>query len=165
MAEETAQVRQEIAETRRDLSETIGAIEMRVSDTVTGVKQKLDIMEWARQHPWPALAIALGLGLGLSASGADTRAVRATAGAAKKAPRAAKRWRERRRERAAEKAAHKADEEASTPGPLGRMKQGIAERVQGGVDEIVGEMREAAEEIAPPQVQVETMRNGAWTAG
>ncbi|HKG92175.1 MAG TPA: DUF3618 domain-containing protein [Gemmatimonadaceae bacterium] len=169
MSERTADVRREIAETRAQMSETVSEIESRVSAGVRGVTEKLDVIEWARQHPWPALAVAFGLGLGLSASGADARAARATAGAAKRAPGAAtgaaKRWQERRRERAAEKAAHRADEEASSPSAFGRLTSGIGAHVRGGVDQIVGEMRDAAEEMNPPAVQTETLRNGAWTNG
>lgn len=171
MADSTAEVRQEIAATRAQMSETIAEIDARVSEGVSRVKEKFDVMEWARQNPWPALAVAFGLGLGLSASGADGRAARATTRAVKSAPRAAKgaakRWRERRREAAAEKAAYEADEAPPQPGAFGRLKQGIGDHVRTGAGQIVEQMREAAAEIGdqatPPAVHTEALRNGAWT--
>ena len=89
--ESTAAARQEIAATRERMSETIAEIEQRVSGTVEGVKQKLDVVGLVKQHPWPALAAAFVAGVALSASGADRKAARATTRAAKRAPETAKR--------------------------------------------------------------------------
>ena len=96
--ESTAAVKQEIAATRERMSGTIAELEQRVSGTVDGVKQKVgdvkqkvDVIELARRHPWPALAAAFVAGVALSATGADRRAARATTRAAKRAPEATKR--------------------------------------------------------------------------
>ena len=97
-SESTAAVRQDLAATRERMSGTIAELEQRVSGAIDGVKQKVgdvkqkvDVIALVRQHPWPALAAAFVAGVALSASGADRRAARATAHAAKQAPGAAKR--------------------------------------------------------------------------
>jgi hypothetical protein len=86
-----AGARLEIAATRTELSETIVELEERVSSTVDGVKQKVNVAELVKRHPWPALAAAFVAGVALSSTGADRRAARAAAKAAKRAPDTAKR--------------------------------------------------------------------------
>lgn len=83
MSESTADVRRDIEATRERMSETVGEIEAHVADRVDAVKQRLDVAQMIREHPWPALAVAFGAGLLLSATGADERVARATAGAVK----------------------------------------------------------------------------------
>jgi ElaB/YqjD/DUF883 family membrane-anchored ribosome-binding protein len=87
----TVGARLEIAATRTRMSGTIAELEQRMSATVDGVKQKVDVATLVRQHPWPALAMAFVAGVALSASGADRSAARATTRAAKRAPDTAKR--------------------------------------------------------------------------
>jgi ElaB/YqjD/DUF883 family membrane-anchored ribosome-binding protein len=87
----TAGARLEIAATRTRMSETVDELEQRMSATVAGVKQKVDVVALVRQHPWPAVAMAFVAGVALSASGADRRAARATTRAAKRAPDTARR--------------------------------------------------------------------------
>jgi hypothetical protein len=86
-----AGARLEVAATRTELSDTIVEIEERVSSTVDGVKQKVNVAEVVKRHPWPALAAAFVAGVALSSTGADRRAARAAAKAAKRAPDTAKR--------------------------------------------------------------------------
>jgi hypothetical protein len=89
------EVRSEIAQTREQISDTLAALEARVSDTAQAVKRTLNPLELARTHPWPALGVAIGAGVALSASGADRTAAAATVTAGRRAPgatvRAAKR--------------------------------------------------------------------------
>lgn len=87
----TEAAKRDIEETRERMSGTIAELEQRVSDRIDDAKRKVNVMERARQHPWPALTIAFAAGLALSATGADRRAARATARAAKRAPDATKR--------------------------------------------------------------------------
>jgi len=87
----TAAAKLEIAATRERMSGTIAEIEQRVSGTMERAKQKVDVIDLVKRHPWPALAAALVAGVALGATGADRRAARATARAAKSAPGAAKR--------------------------------------------------------------------------
>jgi uncharacterized membrane protein (DUF373 family)/ElaB/YqjD/DUF883 family membrane-anchored ribosome-binding protein len=64
----------ELAETRDRMSETIAAIEARVSGAAENVKDKLDASRLVREHPWPALAAAVVAGAVLSATRADEAA-------------------------------------------------------------------------------------------
>ena len=89
--ESTEAAKQDIAATRERMSGTITELERRVSASIEGVKEKVDLPSLVRQHPWPALAAAFVAGIALSASGADRRAAKATARAAKRAPETAKR--------------------------------------------------------------------------
>jgi ElaB/YqjD/DUF883 family membrane-anchored ribosome-binding protein len=87
----TEAAKRDIAETRERMSGTIAELEQRVSGRIDAAKRKVDVIERARQHPWPALTIAFAAGLALSATGADRKAAGATARAAKRAPDATKR--------------------------------------------------------------------------
>jgi len=87
----TAAAKLEIAATRERMSGTIAEIEQRMSSSIESAKQKVDVIDLVKRHPWPALAAALAAGVALGATGADRRAARATARAAKSAPGAAKR--------------------------------------------------------------------------
>ncbi|MGI9078938.1 MAG: DUF3618 domain-containing protein [Gemmatimonadaceae bacterium] len=77
MAQTTADVRRDIEVTRE-----------RMSDTLTQLEQKLNVMQIVRDNPWPAIALAVGAGFALSGSRADVKAaaatVRATGGASSK---------------------------------------------------------------------------------
>ena len=86
--EKTEDVRREIDATREKMAATAAEIESRIQGKVDAVKQKLDVADHVRAHPWPALAIALVAGAALAASDSDRKAIRATTRAAKKAPRA-----------------------------------------------------------------------------
>jgi hypothetical protein len=83
------EVRSEIAQTREQISDTLAALEARVSDTAQAVKRTLNPLELARAHPWPALGVAIGAGVALSTSGADRTAAAATVTAGRRAPGAA----------------------------------------------------------------------------
>ena len=77
MAETTADVRRDIELTRE-----------RMSDTITQLERKINVMQVVRDHPWPAVALAFGAGVALAGSRADVKAaaatVRATGGASSK---------------------------------------------------------------------------------
>ena len=70
MAETTADVRRDIELTRE-----------RMSDTLTQLEQKLNIMQVVKDNPWPALAVAVAAGALLAGSGSDVKAAAATVGA------------------------------------------------------------------------------------
>ncbi|MBC7788650.1 MAG: DUF3618 domain-containing protein [Anaerolineae bacterium] len=75
---------QTTADVRRDIEMT----RERMSDTLSQLEQKLNIMQIVRDNPWPAIALAVGAGFALSGSRADVKAaaatVRATGGASNK---------------------------------------------------------------------------------
>src|SRR5919202_6484158 len=50
-----------------------------MSDTLSQLEQKLNVMQMVKDHPWPALALAVGAGVLLSGSKADVKAAAATA--------------------------------------------------------------------------------------
>jgi hypothetical protein len=72
MAETTAEVRRDIELTRE-----------RMSDTLTQLEQKLNIMQVVKDNPWPALAVAVAAGALLAGSRSDVKAAAATVGATK----------------------------------------------------------------------------------
>lgn len=86
-----ADARLDIAATRTQLSEDYAELEERVSSTVDGVKQKVNVAALVRRHPWPALAAAFVAGVALSVTGADRKAARAATRVAKAAPELARR--------------------------------------------------------------------------
>jgi hypothetical protein len=67
MAETTADVRRDIELTRN-----------RISDTLEELERKLNVTQFVRDNPWPALALAVGAGVVLSGSRADVKAAAAT---------------------------------------------------------------------------------------
>ena len=84
--ETTADVRREIDVTRERMAATVGELEARIQGKVDAVKQKLDVMDMARAHPWPALLVATVAGVAFAA-GPDRKAAVATVRAAKSSPR------------------------------------------------------------------------------
>jgi hypothetical protein len=72
MAETTADVRRDIELTRNRMSETLSQLE-----------QKMNVMQIVRDHPWPALAVAVAAGAVLAGSKSDVKAAAATVGATK----------------------------------------------------------------------------------
>lgn len=85
---EIAATREEISAVRDRMSDTVAAIEAQVSERVDSVKERLDVMQVVRDHPWPALAVALGAGIAIAATGADRKAASATADASRSAAKA-----------------------------------------------------------------------------
>ena len=72
MAETTADVRRDIELTRNRMSETLSQLE-----------QKMNLMQIVRDHPWPALAVAIAAGAALAGSKSDVKAAAAAVGATK----------------------------------------------------------------------------------
>jgi hypothetical protein len=54
-----------------------------MSDTLTQLEQKLNIMQVVKDNPWPALAFAVAAGALLAGSRSDVKAAAATVGATK----------------------------------------------------------------------------------
>jgi hypothetical protein len=67
MAETTADVRRDIEVTRE-----------RMSTTLSQLERKVNVMRWAREHPWPALGMAVGAGLLIGRTGSEGKAATAT---------------------------------------------------------------------------------------
>ena len=156
MSETTNDVQRDIALTRERMSETIAQLDARIAERVGAVKEKLDPMQWAQEHPWPALAAAVGVGLLLAGTGADAKAARATVKAAKSAPGATADLARRGWDAAASKVRGSdagdgdgaSEAEPAEPGLAERLRQTIARTT--GIDELLGQMRTAADQLARP---------------
>jgi hypothetical protein len=151
MGERTADVQRDIALTRERMSETIAELDARISGRVAVVKERLDLKQLVVDHPWPALAVALGLGVLLAGTGADTKAARATLRAAKGAPGATVDLARRGWDAAASAVRRDGGGEGDVD-----VEPGLAERVRSaitrttGVDELMGQMRDAAADLVRP---------------
>jgi ElaB/YqjD/DUF883 family membrane-anchored ribosome-binding protein len=114
MAETTADVRRDIELTRERMSSTLAELE-----------DRLNVMQFVKDHPWPAIAVAAGAGFALSGSGADVKAAAATA-----------------------TAAHAATDRTSRLGPgldevVARLLGGVQQVLMQRADELVEELRGA----------------------
>jgi len=162
MSETTDDVQRDIALTRERMSETIAELDARISRRVAVVKEQLDLAQVARDHPWAALGLAFGLGVLLARTGADARAADATVRAAKAAPGttadlARKGW-----DAAVSKVRGGGGtaSDGSQPGAgsegVEPARSGLADRLRDtitrafGVDELIGQMRTAADEMTRP---------------
>lgn len=67
MGETTADVRRDIELTRE-----------RMSDTLSELEEKVNVLRVVREHPWPVLGLAVGAGFLLARSKADVKATAAT---------------------------------------------------------------------------------------
>lgn len=85
---EIAAAREELARVRERMSDTAAELEDKLSAPVDAVKERLDVVQLIRDHPWPALAVALGAGVAIAASGADRKAASAAVDASRSAARA-----------------------------------------------------------------------------
>ena len=85
MSEATQEVREEMARTRTRMADTIQALDRHVHEPIEQVKERLNVFELARQHPWPVLGVALLAGFALAATRADAKLVSAAADAARNA--------------------------------------------------------------------------------
>src|SRR5436305_13443185 len=90
MTDTRSDIRREMAETRDRMASDLEAIKDHVTSPVRTARQRLDVAQLVREHPWPALGAAVLLGSIVGSSGADVKAVSATASGAKRAARASK---------------------------------------------------------------------------
>ncbi len=159
MDDRTAEVQRDIALTRERMSETIAQLDTQISLRVETVKEKLDVMQLVQEHPWPALAIAVGLGVLLGGTGADAKAARATVRAAKAAPETTADLARRGVESAKGLLGRDGDgngdaQTAAAHDP--RQEPGFGDRLRStitralGVDDLLGQMRDAAAEMSRP---------------
>lgn len=71
----------DIQRTRAHLADTISELSDRITSPVNAAKEKLNVVELVRNHPWPALAIAMGTGAFIAASGSDVKVASAAVSA------------------------------------------------------------------------------------
>jgi ElaB/YqjD/DUF883 family membrane-anchored ribosome-binding protein len=150
MDQEMEEVKSEIAATRAQMADTLASLEARVSGTMESVQRKVNPLELARAHPWPALAVAVGAGVALSASGADRKAAAATVEAGRRAPGATARAAKRASHKAGDLAQHALpggrsegapyDTMAQNGGPFSRLTRGLRESVDARLADMVQEL-------------------------
>ena len=85
MDDEIQEVRQDIAETRARITDTLNALEGRVTGVKDAVTRNANPMPWVRENPWLALGLAVGAGMAIAMSGTDRKAVVAAKQGARKA--------------------------------------------------------------------------------
>jgi membrane protein len=155
--DERTRVQHEMEETRERMSDTLSAIESRVSEATDGVKEKLDVSRLVREHPWPALAAAVAAGVVLSGTRADEKVAGATVEAAKRGSSAAADGVRQLGEAAASRlhggSDDAVDDEVDTEqgdGFVQRAKTTVVRAVQNQARELEHEVRRASEEIGRP---------------
>jgi hypothetical protein len=156
MSETANDVQRDIALTRERMSETIAQLDAHISDRIAGVKETLDLQRVVQEHPWAALAVAFGVGALLSGTGADAKAAGATVRAAKAAPGTTADVARRGWDAAATRLRGDGNGDGETDAATASAEPGLADRLREtitrtlGVDELIGQMRSAAEEMARP---------------
>jgi hypothetical protein len=172
MTPSSSDVRREIAHTRERMTETIDQIDSEIAERVSAAKRKVNVVELAREHPWPALTIALALGALVGGSGADEKAAAATAAAAKRAAGAstdaakklAGKVRERRRSpKLRTSAKEEFDTTPSRPGIGDRFIAAATGPLQSAIDRILDELRSASRELGERLAHSGTAHRGAAT--
>lgn len=154
MANSSSDVRREIARTRERMSETIDQIDTEIAERVGAAKRKVDVMQLAREHPWPALGVAVAIGALIGGSGADEKAaaagVTATKRAASASSDAAKDLVAKVRQRRHESKAEKPEQESaahSGPGFGDRLVAAASAPLAGAIERLLDEMRSASREL------------------
>ena len=152
-------VQHEMEETRERMSGTLAALESRVTGVADGVKEKLDVSQLVKEHPWPALATAIVAGVALSATRADEKAAGATVEAAKRGSSAAADGIRHVGEAVASRLHGENDDAAigndgrdsgTVDQPEGPSKNPVVRAVRGQVRELMHEIRQASEDIGRP---------------
>jgi len=82
---EITAARAELDAVRDRMSDTAAELEAKFTAPVNAAKEKLNVVQLVRDHPWPALAVAVGVGAAIAATGADRKAASATAAATRRA--------------------------------------------------------------------------------
>lgn len=144
---EPSEIRQEMAATRDRMSRDIDAVQSRASERVNAVKNRLDVTQLVREHPWLALGSAVALGAVVAGTGADAKAAAATAIGAKRAAKASKSAVASTVEKL-----HSSDADqpevavAEKPGMSDRLFGSLGASVAGALDRVLDDMRLASRE-------------------
>lgn len=79
--------REQLAAVRDRMSSTAAEIDALVTERVDAVKERVNVAQVVRDHPWSSLAAAMTAGVAIAASGADRKAASATVTASRNAAR------------------------------------------------------------------------------
>src|SRR5690349_24632383 len=85
MTDQTSEIVREMDATRAQMGRDIDQLQARAAEKVNAVRQRLDVAQLVRDHPWPAIGAAVVLGALVGGSGADEKAAVATVAGAKAA--------------------------------------------------------------------------------
>ena len=158
-SDDLSRVQHELEDTRERMSGTLAALESRVTGVADGVKEKLDVSQLVKEHPWPALATAIVAGVALSATRADEKAAGATVEAAKRGSSAAADGIRHVGEAVASRLHGENDDAAigndgrdsgTVDQPESPSKNPVVRAVRGQVRELMHEIRQASEDIGRP---------------
>ena len=154
MTDTSANIRDEMAETRAEMSLTTAELRARASESVQAAKQKLNVAQLIREHPWPALGVAVALGAAIGGSRADEKAAAATVAGARRAVRApvdaVKGSIEKRRARGGDEPRAMSDLETASEsrhvsrGVGARLSGMLAATIAGALDGVLNDMRVAS---------------------
>ncbi|HKN68729.1 MAG TPA: DUF3618 domain-containing protein [Gemmatimonadaceae bacterium] len=152
MTQETAEIVREMDATRAQMARDIDQLQARAAEKVQRVKQRLDVGQLVRDHPWPALGAAVVLGALVGGTGADTKAAVATVAGAKAGARAAADASKSAASAVKEKIHSSDDAEPESFAAVESTKPGLGERlfdslgamVARGLDGLVEDMRVAS---------------------
>jgi hypothetical protein len=171
MSDSISSVRHDIARSRERMTETIDHIDSEISERVAAAKRKVDLMQLAREHPWPALGMAVALGTLLGGSGADEKAAAATMAAAKNAARTtsegAKKVVERVKSRRSTSSIERESvvgERISKPGFGDRLFAAASAPLTGAIDRVLDELRAASRDLGTRLAQSGSKRYSAPVA-
>ena len=147
MTQETEEIVRDMDATRARMARDIDQLEARADEKLRAVKQRLDVGQLVRDHPWPALGAAVVLGAIVGGSGADEKAAAATVAGAKAAASATKNAAQGAMEKL-----HSSDDAESDTLTVEPPKPGLGERlfdafgamVARGLDGVVEDMRHAS---------------------
>jgi len=145
MSDSTAEIVREMDATRAQMARDIDQLQARV-------KQRLDVAQLVRDHPWPAIGAAVVLGALVGGSGADEKAAGATVAGAKAGAQAAASASKSAASAVMDKLHSSDDDEPETLAAVESRKPGLGERlfdalgamVARGLDGLVEDMRVAS---------------------
>lgn len=139
---DTSEIREEMAATRARMADDVAELKDHVTAPLGSAKQRLNVAQLVREHPWPALGAAVVLGAVIGGSGSDEKAATAAATGVKRAARASKEAAtEAIQKLRAEDHAEAADAEPNKPGLGERLGAVLSIAVARGLDRVLEEMR------------------------
>lgn len=129
---DSTEIRSEMANTRDRMSRDIDELKARA-------KQRLDVVQVVREHPWTALGVAIAVGAAVGATGAEKKAAAASVGVARGAI-----DKLRSDEEPSEHPPEPVESPTQTPGVGTRLGAIVGVAAVGVLDRVLQEMRVAA---------------------
>lgn len=157
MPNTSSNIRRQMSHSRERMTETLDQIDSEVSERVSAAKSKVDVVQFAREHPWPALSVAVAIGAFIGGSGADEKAAAASVEGAKRAVSASADAARRLVSKVRDRGQSPAELETSTDHPRSgtEPREGLADKLfaaasaplAGVIDRVLDEMRAASRDV------------------